>query len=95
MAFFGAAIQYASCILGVMFRKKNDKQEYVGGPMYYLRDGLNYKKLAALFAIFTIIGSITVGNFAQINSVILPLEKIGLNSLYRSLGIAVLVGCDP
>lgn len=93
MAFFGAAIQYASCILGVMYRKKNDRHEYVGGPMYYLRDGLNYKKLAALFAIFTIIGSITVGNFAQINSVILPLEKIGLNSVYCSLAIAALVGC--
>ncbi len=93
MAFFGAAIQYASCVLGVMYRKKNDNQEYVGGPMYYLRDGLNYKKLAALFAVFTIIGSVTVGNFAQINSVILPLEKIGLNSFYCSLAIAALVGC--
>jgi AGCS family alanine or glycine:cation symporter len=91
MAFFGAAIQYASCILSVSFRSKIN-EEYVGGPMYYLRDGLGYKGLASLFAIFTIFGAITVGNFAQINSVILPLQKMDLNPLYCSLFIAAFVG---
>ena len=47
MAFLGAAIQYASCILSVMFRSKTQSGEFVGGPMYYLRDGLGYKALAA------------------------------------------------
>src|ERR1700722_11768568 len=61
MAFFGSAIQYASCILGITFRTKNSAGEYVGGPMYYLRDGLGYKKLASAFALFTIFGAITVG----------------------------------
>jgi len=92
MAFFGAAIQYASCLLGVLYRKKSDNQEFVGGPMYYLRDGLGFKGLAILFSIFTIFGAITVGNFAQINSVILPLEKIGFDPLYCSLVIGFLVG---
>lgn len=91
MAFFGAAIQYASCYLGVRFRAKN-QNEFVGGPMYYLRDGLGYKTLASFFAIFTLFGAMTVGNFAQINSVILPLEKIGFNPFYCSLVIAILVG---
>lgn len=92
MAFFGAAIQYASCFLSVYFRRKTDSGEFVGGPMYYLRDGLGYKGMAALFAVFTIFGSITVGNFAQINSVVLPLAKMGCNPLYCSLAIAALVG---
>lgn len=92
MAFFGAAIQYVSCVLSISFRQKTAKDEYVGGPMYYLRDGLGYKMLAILFAVFTLFGSITVGNFAQINSVVLPLEKMGLNPLYCSLAIAVVVG---
>jgi AGCS family alanine or glycine:cation symporter len=48
--------------------------------------------LAILFAIFTLFGSITVGNFAQINSVVLPLEKMGFNPLYCSLVLAVVVG---
>lgn len=92
MAFFGAAIQYASCILGVLYRTKTKDNEFVGGPMYYLRDGLGYKGIASAFAVFTLFGAITVGNFAQINSVILPLQKLGLDPLYCSLAIAVLVG---
>ncbi|MGE5196494.1 MAG: alanine/glycine:cation symporter family protein [Anaerolineae bacterium] len=92
MAFFGAAIQYASCILGVAYRSKTKGNDYVGGPMYYLRDGLRYKGVAILFAVFTLFGSLTVGNFAQINSVILPLQKMGLNPFYSSLVIAALVG---
>lgn len=92
MAFFGAAIQYASCLLGVMYRTKTSGNEYVGGPMYYLSKGLGYKSLAALFAVFTLFGAMTVGNFAQINSVILPLEKMGINPLLCSLVIAILVG---
>lgn len=92
MAFFGAAIQYASCILGVLYRKKSADNEFVGGPMYYLRDGLGRNGMASLFAVFTLFGAITVGNFAQINSVILPLQKMGLDPLYCSLAIAALVG---
>lgn len=92
MAFFGAAIQYSSCILSIAHRRKTEDGEFVGGPMYYLRDGLGYKGIAALFACFTLCGAITVGNFAQINSVILPLQKMGLNPLYCSLAIAGLVG---
>jgi AGCS family alanine or glycine:cation symporter len=93
MAFFGSAIQYASCILGVSFRSPLKNNEYAGGPMYYLRDGLGYKKLAMLFCIFVIFGAVTVGNFAQINSIVLPLQKMGLNPFYVSLCIATLVGC--
>lgn len=91
MAFFGASIQYASCYLGSAFRRKTENNEYIGGPMYYLRDGLGKKWLAALFAICALFGAITVGNFAQINSIILPLEKMGANPILCSLIIAALV----
>lgn len=92
MAFFGGAIQYASCILGIAFRAKTKTGEYVGGPMYYLRDGLGYKSFAIAFAIFTVFGAITVGNFAQTNSLLLPLEKIGFPPLASSIAIAIFVG---
>lgn len=92
MAFLGASIQYASCVLGVKYRKQNAEGEYVGGPMYYLRDGLKLKKLAGLFAFFTVIGAFAVGNFAQVNSVVLPLQKMGLNPLLCGIIIAVFVG---
>lgn len=88
MAFFGAVIQYASCVLGTIYRKKNEKGEYIGGPMYYLQN----KRLAIVFALCTLFGAVTVGNFAQVNSIILPLEKMGWNPLYVSVGMAFLVG---
>lgn len=92
MVFFGSVIQYASCVLGISFRSKTEYNEYAGGPMYYLRDGLGYKKIASLFALFTLFGAVTVGNFAQVNSIILPLHKMGWNPLYCGLAIAFFVG---
>ncbi len=92
MAFLGAAIQYASCILGVKYRTKNDDQEYVGGPMYYLSEGLGFKALGTFFAVAILFGAITVGNFAQVNSMILPLQKMGLNPLLCGFAIAGFVG---
>ncbi|WP_068467961.1 alanine/glycine:cation symporter family protein [Candidatus Protochlamydia phocaeensis] len=92
MAFLGASIQYVSCVLGVKYRRQNADGEYVGGPMYYLRDGLGMKFLGTLFCLFTIMGALTVGNFAQINSVTLPLKQLGLDPFMCSLLIALLVG---
>lgn len=92
MAFLGSAIQYTSCVLGVKYRKQNADGEYVGGPMYYLRDGLGLKKLGLLFSFFTIMGAFTVGNFAQVNSVVLPLQKMGLNPFSCGVIIAFFVG---
>lgn len=92
MAFLGASIQYASCLLGGKFSKINEENEQVGGPMYYLSDGLGYKRLAILFSFFTILGSVTVGNVAQVNSILLPLNEAGIPP-YISLGvIAILTG---
>ncbi len=92
MAFFGAAIQYASCVLGIKYRTKNEEGEYVGGPMYYLSKGLGYKSLAILFSIFTLCGAIAVGDFAQINSMCLPLTAFGIPPLASGLIMALLVG---
>ncbi|MBQ4269649.1 MAG: sodium:alanine symporter family protein [Clostridia bacterium] len=39
-AFFGMVTNYAENVLGVYFRKKDEKGEYSGGPMYYLSEGL-------------------------------------------------------
>lgn len=90
MCFFGAAIQYTSCVLGGMFRQKNANGEWSGGPMFYLSQGLKMKKLAALFAVATILGAFTVGNLAQVHSISLPLEQLGIPSLVSGLLVAAL-----
>jgi AGCS family alanine or glycine:cation symporter len=59
--------------------------------MYYLRDGLGYKLLGSIFAGCTMFGAITVGNFAQINSIVLPLQSAGIHPLTASIILALLV----
>ena len=64
-------------MLGVYYRRKNEKGEWSGGAMYYLTDGLGAKKgckqlgkvLAVLFACFCILASFGIGNMSQINSI--------------------------
>ena len=57
-AFFGMITKYAEIVLGLFFRKKDEKGEYIGGPMYYIEKGTKQKWLAILFAIFTILAAI-------------------------------------
>ncbi len=52
-AFFAMATKYAESVLAVKYREKNAAGEYVGGPMYVLKNGLNMKKTAAVFAVAT------------------------------------------
>lgn len=92
MAFLGSIIQFSSCYLGVKYREKNEQGEYVGGPMYYLRSGLGSSKLAIIFSACAIVGAILVGNFAQGNSVALPLESLGLKPHYVGLFLALISG---
>lgn len=92
ITFFAAAIQYASCVLGVKYRQKNEEGEYIGGPMYYLKEGLGLSKLSKIFCLLTLFAAITVGNFAQINSMVLPLQKMGLNPIICGCILALLIG---
>ena len=91
MAFLGSAIQFGSSLLGVKYRKKNIHGEYVGGPMYYLADGLGLKKIAALFCIFVVVASFACGGLAQVNSMTLPFEKLGMAPGITGLIIAFFV----
>ena len=92
MAFFGAVIQFAGCLLGIKFRGQNQKGEFVGGPMYYIDKGLGNKKMAALFAVFAVVGSLTCGNLVQVNSLALPLSEIGISPHLVGLAAAIFVG---
>ena len=44
VAFFGMMTNYSENVLGIFYRRKNEKDEWNGGAMYYLRDGLGAKK---------------------------------------------------
>lgn len=91
MAILGAILKYSGCFLSLQYRVKNKEGEYVGGPMYYLSKGLGLKKIAVLFAIFAIFASFTVGNLVQVNSMTLPLAKMGVPLTVIVLGILLSV----
>lgn len=52
-AFLAMATKYAESVLSVKYRETNEAGEYVGGPMYVLKNGLNMKKTALVFAAAT------------------------------------------
>ncbi len=77
-AFFGMMTNFAENTLGIYYRRKNSNDEWSGGAMYYLRDGLGSKKgckwigrvLAVLFCIFTMLASFGIGSMGQVNKIV-------------------------
>ena len=71
IALFGMATKYAEAVLAVRYRETDDLGQRVGGPMYYIRNGLGakWKWLGVLFAFFGMIAAFGIGNMVQSNSV--------------------------
>ncbi len=74
-ALLGMVTKYSEIVLSLKFREKNAKGEWVGGPMYYIKNGLGVKWLAALFAVFAMIACLGTGNATQSNSIAIALES--------------------
>lgn len=70
-ALVGMATKYAEAVLAVRFREVDAEGRHVGGPMYYIRNGLGPKWswLAFLFAFFAAVAAFGIGNMVQANSV--------------------------
>ncbi len=70
-ALFGMATKYAEAVLAVKFREVDELGNFVGGPMYYIKNGLgnNWRWLGFLFALFGTLASFGIGNMVQANSV--------------------------
>jgi len=70
-ALVGSATKYSEAVLAVTYREVDERGEHVGGPMYYIKNGLSKRWiwLAWLFAICTAIAAFGTGNLVQANSV--------------------------
>lgn len=76
-AIVGMMTNYSENVLGIFYRRRNEKGEWCGGAMYYLRDGLGSKKhckqigkvLAVLFSVFAVFASFGIGNMGQVVSI--------------------------
>lgn len=71
-ALLGMIIKYSEVVLSIRYRKRNEEGDWVGGPMYYIVNGMGkkWKWLAALFAIFAVLASFGIGNLSQANSIV-------------------------
>ena len=94
-ALVGMATKYSEAVLAVRFREVDERGNHVGGPMYYIRNGLGSKWswLGVLFAIFAAIAGFGIGNTVQANSVADVMEaNFGLPHWATGVILMVLVG---
>ena len=94
-ALVGMATKYSEAVLAVRFREVDERGAYVGGPMYYIRNGLGSKWawLGVLFAIFAAIAGFGIGNTVQANSVADVLNvNFGLPHWVTGVILMILVG---
>ena len=71
-ALLGMITKYSEVTLSINFRERDKKGDWVGGPMYYIKNGLgkNWQWLAVLFCVFATLASFGIGNMSQANSIV-------------------------
>lgn len=80
-ALLGMVTKFAEATLSIRYRVRSAKGEYIGGPMYMIRQGLGekWKWMASVYCFFAVVASFGVGNATQINAVIGSVNEV-LNS---------------
>ena len=93
IAVFGIATKYAEAVLAVEFRQTDDEGNHVGGPMYYIRNGLGsgWNWMAGLFALFGMLAGFGIGNGVQAFEVSSALTMVGVPKLVTGIVLAALV----
>ena len=92
-ALLGMVTKYSEIVLALKFREKNENGAYVGGPMYYIKNGLGKKWLAAMFAAFAMIACIGTGNATQSNSISGVLDmNFGIAPWITGVVLTIIVG---
>lgn len=104
-ALLGMCTKFAEVTLAVRFRERNATGDYVGGPMYYIKNGLPKKWhfLAVLYALFGVMAVFGTGNATQVNTIVASVNSAlvsfhvidasatGKSSLIMGILLAVIV----
>ena len=71
-ALIGMCTKYSEVLLAVKFRERNEMGDWVGGPMYYIKNGLGkrWRWLAVLFCIFAALAALGTGNAIQAGNIV-------------------------
>lgn len=80
-AILGMCTKFSEVTLAVHFRERNSEGDYVGGPMYYIKNGLakHWHFLAVLFAAFGVLTVFGTGNATQVNTITTAINSALLN----------------
>ena len=100
-ALMGMATKFSEITLAVNYRERNEKGDWVGGPMYYIKNGLGKKWswLAAVFAVFGTLAAFGIGNATQTNTIASSISEAFLifnpdanaNTIHLIVGIILCV----
>ena len=105
-ALLGMGTKFSEVVLAVHYRERNDRGDLVGGPMYYIKNGLGKKGmfLAYAYAFFGACAVFGTGNATQVNTITAAIDSalinynllsengIGLCNLIIGITICILVG---
>lgn len=105
-AVLGMCTKFAEVTLAVHFRERNKQGDLVGGPMYYIKNGLgkNWQWLAVLFSAFGVLTVFGTGNATQVNTIttainsallsfhVIPETAVTASNVIIGILIAALVG---
>lgn len=92
-ALVGMATKYSEAVLAVKYREVDEEGNHIGGPMFYIKNGLGekWKWLGAAFAVFGTLAGFGIGNMVQANSVADVLNsKLSIDPVVTGLVLAVL-----
>lgn len=104
-ALLGMCTKFAEVTLAVHFRETNAQGDLVGGPMYYIKNGLDKKWhfLAYFFAAFGVLAVFGTGNATQVNTIttaidsalssfnVLPADAVKLVNLIIGVALAIII----
>ena len=96
-ALLGMCTKFAEVTLAVHFRERSDTGEWVGGPMYYIKNGLGrrWQFLAVLYALFGVLTVFGTGNATQVNTIVTAIDSAllaygsSLNSILPTVNLVV------
>ncbi|MBR7146412.1 MAG: sodium:alanine symporter family protein [Oscillospiraceae bacterium] len=101
-ALVGMATKYSEVTLALHYREKNAKGDWVGGPMYYIKNGLgkSWKWLGSVFCVFAALAAFDIGNMTQVNTIastvtdamviFAPTLDVGTAKLFIGVVLAIL-----
>ena len=96
-ALLGMCTKFAEVTLAVHFRERSETGEWVGGPMYYIKNGLGkrWQFLAFLYSLFGVLTVFGTGNATQVNTIVTAIDSAllatgsGLNGILPTLNLIV------